>query len=182
MGQADTTRYVYDAFGSLVSVALPNGTLIEYLLDGNGLRIGRKFNGAITNKWIYSNNLRIVAETDSTNRVVSRFVYTTSEPARHSSSSGGSGGFFCRTGGTVPGPTHCPQPCLREVSRTQIARHRPEERSQIPPKSSKNARLAWPILLPIWAKYGIPCVQHPPIRTTTESSYYGLVRIAILLI
>jgi len=33
----------------------------------------------ITQKWIYSNNLRIVAETDSANRVVSRFVYTTSE-------------------------------------------------------------------------------------------------------
>jgi len=79
MGQADTTRYVYDAFGSLVSVTLPNGTLIEYMLDGNGLRIGRKVNGAITQKWIYSNNLRIVAETDSANTVTSRFVYTTSE-------------------------------------------------------------------------------------------------------
>jgi YD repeat-containing protein len=31
----DTTKYVYDAFGSLVSVTLPDGTLIEYLLDGN---------------------------------------------------------------------------------------------------------------------------------------------------
>ena len=75
----DTTRYVYDAFGSLVSVTLPNGTLIEYLLDGNGLRIGRKVNGALTNKWIYSNDLRIVAETDSANNITSRFIYTTSE-------------------------------------------------------------------------------------------------------
>jgi len=75
----DTTKYTYDAFGSLVSVTLPNGTLIEYLLDGNGLRVGRKVNGAITQKWIYSNNLRIVAETDSANQVTSRFVYTTSE-------------------------------------------------------------------------------------------------------
>ncbi len=77
----DTTRYAYDAFGSLVSVTLPSGTLIEYLLDGNGLRIGRKVNGAVTQKWIYSNNLRIAAETDSANNVTSRFVYTTSENA-----------------------------------------------------------------------------------------------------
>ena len=75
----DTTRYVYDAFGSLISVTLPNGMLIQYLLDGNGLRIGRRVNGAVTHKWIYSNNLRIVAETDSANNITSRFVYTTSE-------------------------------------------------------------------------------------------------------
>ena len=75
----DTTRYVYDSFGSLVSVTLPNGDLIEYLLDGNGLRVGRRLNGRITHKWLYSNNLRIVAELDSADNVVSRFVYTTSE-------------------------------------------------------------------------------------------------------
>ena len=75
----DTTQYVYDAFGSLVSVRLPNGDLIEYLLDGNGVRVGRKVNGVVTQKWLYSNNLRIVAELDSANNVVSRFVYTTSE-------------------------------------------------------------------------------------------------------
>jgi RHS repeat-associated protein len=75
----DTTRYVYDAFGSLVSITLRNGTLIEYLLDGNGLRVGRKVDGVVTQKWLYSNNLRIVAELDGANNVVSRFVYTTSE-------------------------------------------------------------------------------------------------------
>jgi YD repeat-containing protein len=75
----DTTRYTYDAFGSLVSVRLPDGTLIEYLLDGNGLRVGRKLNGLITHKWLYSNNLRIAAELDAANAITSRFVYTTSE-------------------------------------------------------------------------------------------------------
>jgi len=31
---ADTTRYRYDEFGNLVSVRLPEGTLIEYVIDG----------------------------------------------------------------------------------------------------------------------------------------------------
>ncbi len=75
----DTTKYFYDAFGSLVSVTKPDGTVIEYLLDGNGLRVGRKVNGVITQKWLYSNDLRIVAELDSANQIVSRFVYSTSQ-------------------------------------------------------------------------------------------------------
>jgi len=76
---SDTTRYQYDAFGALRSVTLPNGTLIEYLLDGNGLRIGKKIDGVVTQKWLYSNNLRIVAELDSANNITSRFIYTTNE-------------------------------------------------------------------------------------------------------
>jgi RHS repeat-associated protein len=75
----DTTRCSYDAFGSLRSVQLPDGTLLEYLIDGSGRRVGRKVNGAITQKWLYSNDLRIVAELDSANNIVSRFFYTSSE-------------------------------------------------------------------------------------------------------
>ncbi len=75
----DTTRYVYDAFGSLVSIKLRDGTLIEYLIDGSGHRIGRKVNGVITQKWIYSSDLRIIAELDSANNITSRFVYTSGE-------------------------------------------------------------------------------------------------------
>jgi RHS repeat-associated protein len=74
----DTTRYTYDAFGSLMSVQLPDGTLIEYLIDGSGRRVGRKVNGIIANKWLYSDSLRIVAELDSANNIVSRFIYTSS--------------------------------------------------------------------------------------------------------
>ncbi|MGD1045724.1 MAG: Ig-like domain-containing protein [Bacteroidota bacterium] len=76
---SDTTRYSYDAFGALRSVRLPNGTLIEYLIDGSGKRVGEKINGAMTQKWLYSSDLRIIAELDSLNQIVSRFVYTSSK-------------------------------------------------------------------------------------------------------
>lgn len=75
----DTTRYIYDAFGTLRSVQMPNGTLIEYVIDGNGLRMGRKVNGALTHKWLYSDNLRVIAELDTADQIISRFVYTTSD-------------------------------------------------------------------------------------------------------
>jgi RHS repeat-associated protein len=75
----DTTLYSYDALGSLRSVTLPNGTMIEYLIDGSGRRVGRKVNGVAINKWLYSTDLRIIAELDSANKITSRFVYTSSK-------------------------------------------------------------------------------------------------------
>jgi RHS repeat-associated protein len=75
----DTTRYSYDAFGSLRSIQLPNGTLLEYLIDGSGRRVGRKVNGVVTQKWLYSSDLGITAELDSANNIASRFVYVSSE-------------------------------------------------------------------------------------------------------
>jgi RHS repeat-associated protein len=75
----DTTRYSYDALANLRSVTLSNGTLIEYLVDGSGRRVGKKINGSVTQKWIYSSDLKILAELDSANNIVSRFVYTSSD-------------------------------------------------------------------------------------------------------
>ncbi|MGI0015898.1 MAG: RHS repeat domain-containing protein, partial [Nitrososphaera sp.] len=71
----DTTRYTYDAFGNLVSVRLPNGTLIEYVIDGQNRRVGKKINGSLTRKWLYENQLNVVAELDGADNVESRFVY-----------------------------------------------------------------------------------------------------------
>jgi RHS repeat-associated protein len=75
----DTTRYSYDAFGSLRGVKLPDGTNLEYIIDGSGRRVGRKVNGVVTQKWLYSSDLGIAAELDSANNIVSRFVYISSE-------------------------------------------------------------------------------------------------------
>ena len=72
----DTTRYTYDALGNLVSVRLPNGTLIEYVIDGQNRRVGKKINGALlVKRWLYGNQLNIVAELDGAGNMVSRFVY-----------------------------------------------------------------------------------------------------------
>lgn len=45
-----TTTYVYDVLGNLKSVTLPNGTLIEYVIDGQNRRIGKKVNGKSLSK------------------------------------------------------------------------------------------------------------------------------------
>jgi len=75
----DTTLYDYDALGNLLSVILPNGSRIDYITDGAGRRIIRKQDEQITHRWLYSDGLRISVELDSTNNIISRFIYTTSE-------------------------------------------------------------------------------------------------------
>jgi YD repeat-containing protein len=37
--------YQYDALGNLLGVWLPNGDVVEYLVDGLGRRVGKKLNG-----------------------------------------------------------------------------------------------------------------------------------------
>ncbi|MGQ0643145.1 MAG: RHS repeat domain-containing protein [Gemmatimonadaceae bacterium] len=71
----DTTRYTYGARAELRSVRLLNGTLIEYVLDPHGRRIGKKINGTLVRGWLYGTGLGPVAELDASNNVVSRFVY-----------------------------------------------------------------------------------------------------------
>jgi RHS repeat-associated protein len=69
------TTYSYDALGNLLHVGLPNGTQIDYLIDGRNRRVGKKVNGTIVEGFLYDGQLRIVAELDGSNQVVSRFVY-----------------------------------------------------------------------------------------------------------
>ncbi len=66
---SDTTKYDYDNMGNLRSVVLPNGNLIEYIIDANGRRIAKKVNGEIQKKWLYSGGLLPIAEVDSTDEV-----------------------------------------------------------------------------------------------------------------
>jgi RHS repeat-associated protein len=69
-----TTTYTYDALGNLTAVKLPDGRQIEYLIDGLNRRIGVKVNGTLVQGFLYE-GLRLVAELDGSNNVVSRFVY-----------------------------------------------------------------------------------------------------------
>ena len=73
----DTTRYYYDLMGNLVSVGMPDGTQIQYMIDGQNRRVGKIVNGRIVKRWLYQNQLNIVAELDSLGNVASRFVYGT---------------------------------------------------------------------------------------------------------
>ena len=72
---AQTTQYGYDVLGNLKSVTLPGGPQIDYVIDGQNRRIGKKVNGTLTQGFLYGDQLRIVAELDGSNNLVSRFVY-----------------------------------------------------------------------------------------------------------
>jgi len=74
-----TTAYQYDALGNLKMVTLPSGTQIEYIIDGQNRRIGKRVNGTLVQGFLYQDQLEPVAELDSTNNLVSRFVYASRE-------------------------------------------------------------------------------------------------------
>jgi RHS repeat-associated protein len=70
-----TTSYQYDVLGNLKTVALPDNTQIEYLIDGQNRRIGKRVNGTLVQGFLYLDQLKPIAELDGANQVVSRFVY-----------------------------------------------------------------------------------------------------------
>jgi RHS repeat-associated protein len=74
---SDTTRYTYDVLGNLLQVVLPSATTIDYLVDGQNRRIGRKVNGVLGQGLLYQGQLSPIAELNGSNQVVSRFVYGT---------------------------------------------------------------------------------------------------------
>ncbi|RKZ50475.1 MAG: RHS repeat protein, partial [Candidatus Parabeggiatoa sp. nov. 3] len=52
--QADqTTRYTYDVLTNLIKVELPNGKIIDYVIDGKDRRVGKKVNGVLTEAYLY---------------------------------------------------------------------------------------------------------------------------------
>jgi len=70
----DTTHYTYDYFGNLTKVIMSNGDRIDYIINGQNRRIGKKVNGGIVKKWKYSGQLTPVAELDSAGNVIARFA------------------------------------------------------------------------------------------------------------
>jgi RHS repeat-associated protein len=72
---SEITEYQYDELGNLLSVQKPDGTVIDYVIDGANRRIGKKVNGSLTKGWLYQSQLNPVAELDSAGNVTKRFVY-----------------------------------------------------------------------------------------------------------
>ena len=72
---ANTTIYRYDQFGNLLEVTLPDGKVINYIIDSLDRRVGKKLNGNLVSGFLYGDALRPVAELDSTGALISRFVY-----------------------------------------------------------------------------------------------------------
>ncbi len=71
----ESTDFVYDAMGNLREVTLPNGDVIEYLVDGQGRRVGKFYNGVLERRWLWRGMLQPVAELNAAGDVVARFVY-----------------------------------------------------------------------------------------------------------
>ena len=74
----DTTKYTYDALGNLMQVVMPpkgqaNGDVIQYVIDSQNRRIGKKVNGKWINKWLYAGQLTPIAELDSANSIIAHF-------------------------------------------------------------------------------------------------------------
>jgi RHS repeat-associated protein len=67
--------YAYDELGNLLSVTLPDGTLVEYVIDGHNRRIGKKIDGVLMQGFLYQDNLNPIAVLDGAGDVLSRFVY-----------------------------------------------------------------------------------------------------------
>jgi|GEM_PF-2610025 len=83
----DATSFVYDAYGNLKQVILPDLRKIEYVVDGRNRRVARReyaWDGqgqayVLTDerRWLWQGQLRIVAELDGDGELVKRFVYGT---------------------------------------------------------------------------------------------------------
>jgi YD repeat-containing protein len=71
----ETWHYQYDVLGNLLGVTLPDGDLVEYLVDARRRRIGKKINGVLVKQWLYRGKYKLAAELDGSGNVVAQFVY-----------------------------------------------------------------------------------------------------------
>jgi Rhs family protein len=74
-GTEAVTTYQYDVFGSLLSVTMPDSTVIDYVIDGMGRRVGKKIDGTLVQGFLYKDLLNPIAEIDDVGNVISRFIY-----------------------------------------------------------------------------------------------------------
>lgn len=74
-----TTIYTYDVLGNLTRVDLPGGTVIEYIVDGENRRIGKKINGTLVQGFLYQDQLKPIAELGENGALRTQFIYTSKE-------------------------------------------------------------------------------------------------------
>lgn len=70
-----TTSYNYDTLGNLRQVTLPGDMRINYIIDGENRRIGKKVNGTITQGFLYKDQINPIAELNANNDLIARFIY-----------------------------------------------------------------------------------------------------------
>jgi RHS repeat-associated protein len=70
-----TTSYDYSSRGELLSVTLPDTTLIEYSYDPLGRRLAKKIDGVIVEKYLWQGLTRLLAVYDGNDSLLHRFDY-----------------------------------------------------------------------------------------------------------
>lgn len=68
--------YEYDALGNLREVTW-SGTVIDYVIDPENRRIGKRLNGTLVQSFLWEDALRPAAELDGAGNIVARFAYGT---------------------------------------------------------------------------------------------------------
>ena len=72
---SDVTGYSYSSMGELLSVTLPDNTLIEYVHGPLGRRIAKKVDGVLTEKYLWQGLTRLLAVYDGSDNLLMRFEY-----------------------------------------------------------------------------------------------------------
>jgi RHS repeat-associated protein len=72
---SQTTSYTYDALGNLLHVGPPTGSAIDYVVDGENRRVGKKVGGTLTSGYLYQDALNVVAQLDGSGNLVARYVF-----------------------------------------------------------------------------------------------------------
>ena len=68
------TTYNYDAQGDLRHVGLPDGRSIDYQIDSENRRVGKRINGVTVKRWVYKDQLKPAAEFDGAGTLVARYA------------------------------------------------------------------------------------------------------------
>ena len=71
----EVTGYTYSTRGELLSVSLPDGTVIQYEHDPLGRRIAKKVNGTVVEKYLWQGMTRLLAVYDGSDNLLMRFEY-----------------------------------------------------------------------------------------------------------
>ncbi len=72
-----TTSYTYDPLGNLLHVGPPTGSAIDYVVDGENRRAGKKLGGTLSEGFLYQDALNVVAQLDGSGNLVARYVFGT---------------------------------------------------------------------------------------------------------
>src|SRR5690606_7473086 len=62
IASGDELKLAYDGLSNLKRAELPDGRVIEYLIDGMNRRVGKKINGVLKVAWLYHDQLNPVAQ------------------------------------------------------------------------------------------------------------------------